>query len=295
MHPSTPQSAAGSPAAGRGEPDPLTRLPTRRQFLDRLGEEIGALESGDGTIAVLLVDIDGFRRVNRDLGHVTGDQLLYSRRPPAPLRRPPRRCRRPRRRRRVRRDEQRAGERPRGRRARGSDHERLRRSLRPRPRGADRDGLGRRRGRRRPLGARRVAGHRRRVGARAGPLRRPPLRGLRRRAARADPLPRRDRPRAGGRPRRRRHRLPLPADRRHRLGPDRLRRGPRPLAPSRARGDLAGALRADRRGDGLRGRPAGAAAQPRRRRLPARSPPPMRAGSCRWRSTSPRASSPPTR
>ena len=77
MHPSTPQSAAGSPAAGRGEPDPLTRLPTRRQFLDRLGEEIGALESGDGTIAVLLVDIDGFRRVNRDLGHVTGDQLLY--------------------------------------------------------------------------------------------------------------------------------------------------------------------------------------------------------------------------
>ena len=70
MHPSTSQSAAGSPAAGRGEPDPLTRLPTRRQFLDRLGEEIGALESGDGTIAVLLVDIDGFRRVNRDLGHV---------------------------------------------------------------------------------------------------------------------------------------------------------------------------------------------------------------------------------
>jgi len=61
-----------------GEPDPLTRLPTRRQFLDRLFERIELLTAGEGSIAVLLVDIDGFRRINRDLGHVVGDQLLFS-------------------------------------------------------------------------------------------------------------------------------------------------------------------------------------------------------------------------
>jgi diguanylate cyclase (GGDEF)-like protein len=53
----------------------VTRLPTRRQFLDSLGDEIAA---GSGPIAVLLVDVDGFRRVNRDLGHGIGDRLLFS-------------------------------------------------------------------------------------------------------------------------------------------------------------------------------------------------------------------------
>ena len=70
--------AAGQPAAGRADPDALTRLPTRRQFLDRLGAEIESLGEGSGAIAVLLVDIDGFRRVNRDFGHAVGDQLLFS-------------------------------------------------------------------------------------------------------------------------------------------------------------------------------------------------------------------------
>jgi diguanylate cyclase (GGDEF)-like protein len=70
--------AAAASAADRAEPDPLTRLPTRRQFLDRLGEMVSLLAEGDGSIAVLLVDIDGFRRINRDLGHVVGDQLLFS-------------------------------------------------------------------------------------------------------------------------------------------------------------------------------------------------------------------------
>jgi diguanylate cyclase (GGDEF)-like protein len=70
--------AAGHPADVRAEPDPLTRLPTRRQFLGNLGEGVAALEDGDGSIAVLFVDIDGFRRINRDLGHVVGDQLLFS-------------------------------------------------------------------------------------------------------------------------------------------------------------------------------------------------------------------------
>ena len=74
----SPERAASPAAGGRGDPDPVTRLPTRRQFLDRLGEQISALSDESGPLAVLLVDLDGFRRVNRDLGHVVGDQLLFS-------------------------------------------------------------------------------------------------------------------------------------------------------------------------------------------------------------------------
>lgn len=72
---SPPLKRATSPSAGGRESDPVTRLPVRRQFLDGLGEEIAARS---GPIAVLLVDIDGFRRVNRDLGHGIGDRLLFA-------------------------------------------------------------------------------------------------------------------------------------------------------------------------------------------------------------------------
>ncbi|MCB0876086.1 MAG: EAL domain-containing protein [Solirubrobacterales bacterium] len=80
MNPSDFPAGAAAPdgpvAGGPGAPDPLTRLPTRRQFLDRLGADLEALEGG--ALAVLFVDIDGFRRVNRDLGHGIADQLLFS-------------------------------------------------------------------------------------------------------------------------------------------------------------------------------------------------------------------------
>ncbi|HET6830575.1 MAG TPA: EAL domain-containing protein, partial [Solirubrobacterales bacterium] len=73
----SPKRAASPPAGGR-DPDPVTRLPTRRQFLDRLERQIAEQGERPGSIAVLLVDLDGFRRVNRDLGHAIGDQLLFS-------------------------------------------------------------------------------------------------------------------------------------------------------------------------------------------------------------------------
>lgn len=52
--------------------DPLTGLPNRREFGDRLGE---ILET-QGSAAVLMLDLDGFKGVNDTLGHHTGDDLL---------------------------------------------------------------------------------------------------------------------------------------------------------------------------------------------------------------------------
>lgn len=52
--------------------DPLTGLPNRREFSDRLGE---ILET-QGSAAVLMLDLDGFKSVNDTLGHQIGDDLL---------------------------------------------------------------------------------------------------------------------------------------------------------------------------------------------------------------------------
>ena len=55
--------------------DQVTLLPDRRRLLELLAE---ALQSSGGSVAVLLVDIDGFRKINRDRGHDIGDELLFS-------------------------------------------------------------------------------------------------------------------------------------------------------------------------------------------------------------------------
>jgi len=53
--------------------DTLTGLPNRLLFGERLEE---ALVAAEGEVAVLLVDLDGFKDVNDTLGHVTGDAVL---------------------------------------------------------------------------------------------------------------------------------------------------------------------------------------------------------------------------
>ncbi|NOQ76198.1 MAG: EAL domain-containing protein [Methylococcaceae bacterium] len=56
--------------------DPLTSLPNRRLFLDRLEQEIKKAERCQQRVAVLFVDLDNFKDVNDTLGHDMGDLVL---------------------------------------------------------------------------------------------------------------------------------------------------------------------------------------------------------------------------
>lgn len=56
--------------------DPLTSLPNRRFFRDHLRQLMSQNEQGEQRIAMLMIDLDDFKKVNDTLGHDTGDQLL---------------------------------------------------------------------------------------------------------------------------------------------------------------------------------------------------------------------------
>ena len=56
--------------------DALTGLPNRRLLMDRLSLAIAHARRNKGTMALMYLDLDGFKQINDTLGHDAGDALL---------------------------------------------------------------------------------------------------------------------------------------------------------------------------------------------------------------------------
>ncbi|MDO9195678.1 diguanylate cyclase domain-containing protein [Rhodoferax sp.] len=56
--------------------DPLTGLPNRRLLMDRLALAMAHAHRNKGNMAVMYLDLDGFKQINDTLGHDVGDALL---------------------------------------------------------------------------------------------------------------------------------------------------------------------------------------------------------------------------
>jgi diguanylate cyclase (GGDEF)-like protein/PAS domain S-box-containing protein len=56
--------------------DALTSLPNRQLLIEHLTVELEKVKGGANHLAVLVVDFDGFRKVNEQFGHKVGDEIL---------------------------------------------------------------------------------------------------------------------------------------------------------------------------------------------------------------------------
>ncbi len=56
--------------------DPLTSLANRRLMTDRMGQQLAHARRSGELVAVCMIDLDGFKQVNDQLGHKSGDTLL---------------------------------------------------------------------------------------------------------------------------------------------------------------------------------------------------------------------------
>jgi diguanylate cyclase (GGDEF)-like protein/PAS domain S-box-containing protein len=70
--------ALAARVAHLAEHDVLTGLPNRFLFNDRLNQAIARAHRNSRMLAVLFLDLDGFKHVNDSLGHSAGDKLLQS-------------------------------------------------------------------------------------------------------------------------------------------------------------------------------------------------------------------------
>ncbi len=57
--------------------DPLTQLPNRALFYDRLAQALAQAERNHWVLGVMFIDVDRFKQINDRLGHAAGDALLH--------------------------------------------------------------------------------------------------------------------------------------------------------------------------------------------------------------------------